>query len=89
MFRFFLKLTFLTILRYVEAVDTIGDLTRSIQGRAAEPKEELDAPWRSQKMDRLSQFLGHPKVSSHKRSIFIPKSVDFREFQVLKDTKDI
>ena len=42
---------------YVEAVDTIGDLTRSIQGRAAEPKEELDAPWRSQKMDHCHYFL--------------------------------
>jgi len=42
---------------YVEAVDTIGNLTRSIQGSAAEPKEELDAPWRSQKMDHCHYFL--------------------------------
>jgi len=42
---------------YVEAVDTISSLTRSIQGCAAEPQEELDAPWRSQKMDYCQYFL--------------------------------
>ncbi|CAJ1386778.1 unnamed protein product [Effrenium voratum] len=42
---------------YVEAVDMIGDLTRSIQGRAAEPSEQLDAPWRSQTLEHCHYFV--------------------------------
>lgn len=78
----FFNLIFLTILRYVEAVDTIGDLTRSIQGRAAEPKEELDAPWRSQKMDRRCQGAADLKHFSTPRKVWI-----LGEFQILNTKK--
>ncbi|CAE7493825.1 sft2 [Symbiodinium necroappetens] len=42
---------------FVEAVDTVGDLARSIHGKAAEPTQLLDAPWRSQKLDHCHYFM--------------------------------
>mmetsp|Transcript_70259 Transcript_70259/g.164842 ORF Transcript_70259/g.164842 Transcript_70259/m.164842 type:complete len:982 (+) Transcript_70259:72-3017(+) len=44
---------------FVESVDTVSDLTRSIHGKAAEPTQKLDsdALWRSQKMDHCHYFI--------------------------------